>query len=303
MKKYYVVLMILLIFTVVVNASGLEVYYLSVRDGNAVFIRTPSGLNILIDGGPGGSGSGYDAGADTIVPFLRSLGVTRIDNIIISNPKESNIGGLRAVFDAFDIGEIFAPETDYTPALYEDLLIYIMEKQDELAMAGGSVVADALSRKYHFEYTTPSVGYNFSWGSGISAQVIGPKKMYRNTRSDIHNNSLVIKMTYKTTSFLFTGDIEREAMRDLTRLSSKLQCDVLKVPQQGNVNSSDMTFLQTVNPKYAIISAGGGKVPSSAILKNLSALKVNTYRTDQGVSKYIRVKVGADGSAPSITKK
>jgi competence protein ComEC len=99
----------------------------------------------------------------------------------------------------------------------------------------------------------------------------------------MNNNSVVLKVTYKDASFLFTGDIEKSAESQLVRLNRDIKADVLKVPHHGSASSSTYNFINAVQPTVAIISVGYRNFyrhPASSVVRRYERSKVNIYRTD-----------------------
>ena len=108
---------------------------------------------------------------------------------------------------------------------------------------------------------------------------IGPVEEY----SDTNDNSLVLRLTYGDKSFLFTGDMEREAENDLLDSGVKLSSDVLKVGHHGSSTSTSYRFLYEVSPEIAVISCGEDNSyghPHEEVLSRLSDADVTVYRTD-----------------------
>jgi competence protein ComEC len=246
--------------------SQLNITFLNVKNGNAVFILTPSGSRILIDSGDG---------TESVAAFLKAQGVQRIDTAIISCPDGRNLGGYFELLKSnIDIGEFIAPEVDNATTDYESLMEAIMAKQDQMASSGNRQmqITDALNNKKHFEFQNIGPGTSLSWGPEIQAVVLGPYTKYRNTRSDLDNNSLVIKISYGTFSFLFTGNIAKEAAMDLTKLANKIQANVLQVPNNGSGVSLSDAFLQKVAPRYAICQPAVNTDPAPAVITLLKSL-------------------------------
>jgi|GEM_PF-955831 len=282
-KRYIILFFIILIPNMLIGGKpgALKVIFLNVGGGNSEIVITPSGHTVLIDGGPPGSFT-------VIKDFLERYGVKkRIDEIIISNPQEFNIGGMIEVIDKYDVGEIYDPGMPFSLFLYENLLETIMTKQDAYADVKGADadkrVSDILSSKHHYEYFNVNAGKILNWGPDVEAVVLSPRRLYHNTRSDANNNSIVIKLTYGKVSFLFTGDIEKQAELDLISQGTKIRADVMSVPNFGAPYSSTIPFISGVNPKIAVISVDKNNqygYPSVDVLSRYQKVGANVYRTD-----------------------
>ena len=128
------------------------------------------------------------------------------------------------------------------------------------------------------ELCVPDFGAEYRLGEAVFT-FIGPVEEY----SDTNDNSLVLRLTYGDKSFLFTGDMEREAENDLLDSGVKLSSDVLKVGHHGSSTSTSYRFLYEVSPEIAVISCGEDNSyghPHEEVLSRLSDADVTVYRTD-----------------------
>ena len=158
-------------------ASGqglLYVYFFDVSLGDAIYIRTPSGQDAIIDGGDS---------RDELSAFLDHLGETAIDVVVASHPHADHIGGLPRVVVERPVGSIWSNGQTYTTNLYRDL---------EAAIAASSTTRNA-----------GKVGDTFSLG-GVTFTFLAPSRL----GSNVNDNSLVVRMDCGPLSFLFTGDAE-----------------------------------------------------------------------------------------------
>jgi competence protein ComEC len=256
----------------------LKVQFLPVKNGSAVLLQTSDGFNVLIDSGDG---------TVPITPILRAAKVRRVDLAFITCPDKRNLGGyFELLKSGIDIGEFICPDLLVTPADYESLLEEIMMKQDEMASGGNkeAKISDALNNTKHFEFQNISPGVSFSMGREVSAIVLGPYTKYRNTKSDLGNNSLVIKVVYGSQSFLFTGNMGLESQRDMTKLATKIQAPVLQVPDNASGTATSAVFYQKVAPKYAVYQPTAGVTPAAAIMTTLKGLGTTVYNSSDKAS-------------------
>jgi len=276
LKKISYFLIFLFLFSTLLfggDRGKLEVTFFNLHSGNSALLLTPEGHAILIDAGDG---------VNSIYPYIQRKKIKRIDAVVITSPDADNVGGLFPLIEKnIDIGEFFAPQLDLTTTSYDSLLETIMLKQDSLASSGGrKEIADAINNKKHYEFENIAAGTILPWDSSLSAVVLGPYKKYRNTSSDIHNNSLVIKVTYGKYSFLFPGNVESKAERDLTKLGTKLRSTVLLIPNHGAGSSVSDVFFRKVGPQYAILQPNL-EAPAAPILSALQNMNTKVYNTKE----------------------
>ena len=234
----------------VASDDELVAYFIDVGQGDANFIELPNGDTMLIDAGIASSG-------DDIIEYIEDLGYTDIDYVIATHPHADHIGGMAEVIEAFDIGTIYMPRAVSTSKTYENLLETIGDKG--------------------LEIHTGRAGVEVLNEDNLSIEMLAP---VQDSYSNLNNYSIVLKITYGDTSFLYTGDAEEESLDEIT---GDLSADVLKVGHHGSDTSTTRDFLAMVNPRYAIISVGAGNSyghPADSTLELLSEYTNNIYRTD-----------------------
>lgn len=232
--------------------KNLEVYYIDVGQGDSIFIISPEGKTILIDGGEKDS---------NVTDFLKSRKIKTIDVLIATHPHSDHIGGLVDVVKNYNVKSVYMPNITHTTKAFENLLLAIKEKNLKIKLA--------------YEGVTLPI-------EGIDAVFVSPQKDIKN--DNLNEYSAVLKLTYKDTSFLFTGDAENGSEQRMLSSEQNIKVDVLKVGHHGSKSSTSTTFLNKVNPKYAIISCGAGNKyghPHDVTIKKLNDKKIKTYRTDK----------------------
>ncbi len=229
-----------------------EVHFIDVGQADCALILCDN-ESLLIDGG-------NVADSELVVSYLINEEITDLDYVICTHAHEDHVGGLYGPLEYFTVTEsIFAPATSADTQCYERFLSAV-EKQNKIL-------------------TVPKCGDTFSLGS---AQVtfIGP---VTENYTDINNTSIVTKITYNETSFLFTGDAERESEQDILSSSADISADVLKVGHHGSENSTTYPFLREIMPEIAVISVGEGNNyghPTEDALSRLRDADTKVYRTD-----------------------
>lgn len=257
----------------------LHVVFFDVGQGDAIFIQTPQGQQILIDGGP--SPTTILAALGRGLPFWdRSL-----DLVILTHPEEDHLTGLIPVLERYKIGQILHSGQPGTTPAYTRWQELIEQKGIEIQPA--------------------QAGMQIDLGGGLWLDVLHPgAELMAGTDSDVNNNSVVVRLVMGEASFLFTGDIEEEAEETILASGQALASTVLKVPHHGAGTSSSARFLERVRPQLAVISVGRDNRfghPSPETLQRLEKRRISILRTDQNGTievvtdgKDYWIKAGAD---------
>lgn len=231
-----------------------EFIFFDVGQGDASLIRTESGC-VLID-------TGTNLSEDTLAASLEWLGVRRIDCLILTHAHEDHIGGADRILRDFDVRAVIARDTGETDAATRRLW-------DAVRASGAEQVTPA-------GITTYTVG-------GLCLDVAVP---FAEPQSAGNDNSLIVRVRFGETTFLYMGDAEAATEQVLlARLADGnfLDCDGLKLGHHGSDSSSGSAFLRAVSPRYAVASAGGGNSfghPHAWVLADLEALDCTCLRTD-----------------------
>lgn len=235
------------------NPGGLLVAILDVGQGDGSFIQTPSGRNILIDAGP-------DARRG-IIPFLRSRKIDQIDVMVLTHPHSDHIGGADILLDSLHIKEVLDCGAGHPGGEYMRLLKKI--------------------QRNGILYRQPRAGDKLNWDAALDVTVLHPDDP---NYSDFNDNSIVIRVVYDRTAFLFMGDAGAAAEDViLSRFGGDIRSDVLKVGHHGSMTASTPEFLDSVRPQYAVVSAGYSNSfghPKPAVLNKLAAVHAKVLRTD-----------------------
>lgn len=245
---------------------GLKVVFLDIGHGDCIYINTPGGSDVLIDGGGVYDGSPVrDPGESILVPFLENKGVDEIDLMVATHPHVDHIGGLREVLRNFETGIVVLPQLHNPIPEYEEFINLIIEKEVN------TLVVNERKR--------------FQPESKLVFDIIHPETPYLvGTGSDLNNNSVVVRLIYDNVSFLFTGDLEEEGERHLLSSGVDLKSNILKVGHHGSSTSSTREFLREVSPGVAVISAGRNSPYGFPALETLERLKeegIFVIRTDE----------------------
>lgn len=255
----------------------LEIVALSVGQGDALVIRTPRERWYLIDGGP--SWPHGDAGARTILPYLRRNGCKQLAGVIVTHAHEDHVGGLASVAEGLPIAAAWDPgQPDSSPG-YQAWLERLLVKQIPLIPVHDGMRAEL--------------------EPGLTLDVLGPPRpAHLGTRSDANNNSVVLRLQYGKFAMLFAGDLESEAENRLLQRPERLRADVLKVAHHGSRYGSQRAFLEAVGAKAFVVSVGADNAFRHPAPETLARLRSfgRVYRTDQDGA----VRLRSDGQSWSI---
>ena len=230
--------------------SNLIVSYLDVGQADSILIENNKEY-MLIDAGNNEDG-------ELLVKYFNQKEITNFKYLVGTHPHEDHIGGLDDVINNFDVGTIYMPDAITTTKTFTDVL-------------------DAIENK-GLTYKVPKIQETFTLGEA-TLEVI-----YTGTDTkELNNTSIVLRLVFGETTFLFTGDAEDKAEETILKSGLNIQADVLKIGHHGSKYSTTDEFLNEVNPKYAIISVGEGnsyKHPESIVLNKLDDNNIEVHRTD-----------------------
>ena len=238
------------------------VTFLDVGQGDCTLLQLPEGHTLLVDAGGTRDGR-FDVGARVVTPALRALRVPRLDMVVATHPHEDHIGGLRAVVEQQRVGTFLDSGTVTASPMQYRLLQTIRDRSVRFVQA--------------------EAGQQFRLGAA-TVEVLGPPvPPVRGTRSDLNNNSVVLRVRVGGTTLLLPGDAEAEQERWLLDRGVDLRADVLKVGHHGSRWSTSDRWLAAVRPRIAVVSCGENNPfghPAAETLTRLQAARTTVYRTD-----------------------
>lgn len=280
-----------------VNRKGIgHVQFIDVGQGDCILITTPSGKNILVDGGgtvsfrkPSESWRDrkdpFEVGAKTVVPLLKKRGIHSLDAVIMTHGDQDHVGGLQAVLEQFPVHSLLmnGSLTDsktvtklMSTAITKDIQIYSVSR-------GMKLKPDELTT---FEILFP---LSANEGTGEIPYI-----------KEQNHESVVFRLQMDGVSFLFTGDMDEAAEQEIVAMEkgnqgggSAMLIDVMKVAHHGSKTSTSATWLNYWNPKMAVISVGATNSyghPYPAVVERLSGKGTRILRTDLNGEVQMEVK-------------
>ncbi len=233
------------------DSPTVSVSYLSVGEADCILIKTPSGKSVMID-------TGYSNRQPDVLNYVESLGIFRLDCMILTHPHEDHVQLASGIFDYMPVERLMIPNT---PTVTECLQI-VLEKAKEK-----EIPVHPCKR-----------GESFTL-DGVEFLVLCDSSEVKNN----DNASVVILMRYKERTFLFTGDAPIAQEEELLSTAYSVDADVLKVGHHGSDTSSGETFLKAVSPQIAVISVGYHNEfyhPKFEVVDRLQNVAEHVLRTD-----------------------
>lgn len=248
-----------------ITDSTLEIYFFDVGQADSILIKEKD-YTMLIDGGNKNDG-------ENLVNYIKEdLNIADLDIVVGTHPHEDHIGGLPDVINSFEIEKLYLPNATTTTKIFENLLDSIEDN--------------------NLKITVPKINEE------IKLNNMNFKVLYTGTdESDLNNTSIVLKLEFGNTSYLFTGDATDTTEEKI--IDKDIEADVLKVGHHGSSYSTTENFLDKVNPKYAIIQVGKDNKydhPTKKTLDKLTERNIKVYRTDKDGT----IKLTSDGSIINI---
>lgn len=246
--------------------SILSITYLDVGQGNSVFIECDDHY-MLIDGGTSDQSS-------KIYSFLEKKDIEKLDFAVATNTKEENVGGLAAALKEYDCDMVLAPTNEALNDAYADFLKYTEKNEKSV--------------------TVPDVNDTYTLGDAKISVLACASKIDA-------AQSIILQIQHFDTKYLFASDVKLEEESILCeQYGEALKSDVLFIGNHGSSISSSDAFLDTVNPKIAMISVDGNDgsgLPESKVLDALNQRNIDLYRTDCNGD----IKLVSDGKSINIS--
>lgn len=237
--------------------DDIAVHFIDVGQGDCVLAQLPGECEVLID-------TGTTASADSVIEYLSKLNISDIEYVILSHPHEDHIGGFSEIANNYKIENVIMPELEEEVIPTTNVFMSTVESID--------------TYKIPLEYASTTATYDIS--EDCVLEIIAPVNSY----SSLNDLSVVCKLTYGETSYLFTGDIEKAAETDIMAVENcDISATVLKISHHGSNSSTTNEFLSAVNPEIAVISVGADNEyehPNDDVVNRINDNNIELHRTD-----------------------
>lgn len=254
--------------TVTLSGQNLTVHFLDVDQGDSILLEI-NGKSMLIDSGESDQGK-------VVTAYLQDQGISTLDYVVATHPHSDHIGGMNEILNNFQVEHFVDSGYPHTSKTYEDMLTTIDQK--------------------NIPFQVAQAGQKIDFDPAVDIEVLNPAKTYS---EDLNENSVVLKVTYGTTSFLLMGDAGLETEERIIKAGYNVDSDILKVGHHASKSGSGTSFISAVSPEVSVIEVGAGNDyghPHTETLERLQkASKV--YRTDLDGT----ITVTTDGSTYTVT--
>lgn len=231
-----------------IDENKLELFFFDVGQADSILIMN-KGKTMLID-------AGNDENGEQIVEDIKSLGITKLDYLVVTHMHADHMGGMDKVIRNFDVGTMYMPDTLQTTKQVEEML-------DAMLDTG-------------LTYESPEIGDTFMLGNA-NAEIV---YIDNDETENLNNSSIVIELTFEEQKLLFTGDAEKEVEEKL----NLGKINILKVGHHGSSTSSSDKFIKQIKPDIAVMQVGKDNSynhPHSSVVKRLQKNGAIIYRTDE----------------------
>lgn len=211
----------------------LKIHYINVGQGDSILIQQGD-ATMLIDAGPD---------ANTTANYLKGQGIKKIDVLVGTHPHADHIGGMPSVINKFEINKIYMPRVTHTSKIFENTMESIKAKGMKIS--------------------TPHPGDSFKLGNA-DCTIIAPNS---SSYDNLNNYSIVLRIKFGNTSFIFDGDAEGLSEGEILQKQLDIQSDVIKLGHHGSRTATSQSYLNKVNPKYAVISCGKGNERTTKMIQ------------------------------------
>ena len=269
-----------------------KIHFVDVGQGDGIVIELPDGKNMLVD-------AGKKANVAKLTDYIDSLGINTFDYLIATHQDEDHIGGMKTIFDKYQVNYVFRPHVLSTYSSASELPENFNQGSSRSSCVCKTqtyytflkcIIDEGSQWSFFnkdsditFEYTSEGTEYKCSFDF-LTPTAEVEEIAYAN---NANNYSPIIRIEYCDYKVLLTGDAEAETEKEFvdfyTQNKGYLDVDLLKVGHHGSATSSSQDFLSLIKPEISVISCGVGNTyghPTQAALERLLGIGSSIYRTD-----------------------
>ena len=262
-KKYFylnIILLIIIYISPYLN-SNFEVVMFEVGEADCHLIKYPYNKNtILID-----TGKNEYKIKNEVIPYLKSIGIKKIDYLIITHGDEDHIGGSITLINNFQVKNVILNKGTFTD-LEKELIKNLNKKKIPY-----QININKINLSNHTIYLLNNTKYN-----------------------NENDNSIITYFTYQKYKFLYMGDASITTEDNLLENYNLNNISILKVGHHGSNTSSSKDFISQINPSISLISVGKNNIyhhPNKEVINNLSKSRI--YRTD--INNMVKLTINSKG--------
>ncbi len=276
------------------DGDTLRVTFLDVGQGDACVIELPDGQTVLIDAGT--SYETLDMGRAVVGPYLWDRGIQRLDHVVGTHPQLDHVGGLAWILRSFEVGRYWGNGIGRRESFYQRLRDAMQTQglTESVAEEGQMIAAAGPCRLF---VLNPPGGTRHSGGGDGGATANGLEEGTGTRSGSLLNNlSVVTRLDCGPQTFLFTADVEADALRHLNERGAAADVRVLKVPHHGARSSLDEAWIRRVRPEVAVISVGRHNPyghPAAEVLAAYEGSGGQLYRTDRQGAVWITASLSS----------
>lgn len=243
----------------------LKVTLLKVGKADAIAIQTEENT-MVID-------TGEEEDGEELVLYLKNQGISQVDTLLITHFDQDHVGGADTLIESMDVGRVLVPDYEGISTEYQDFMIALEEK---------GMRAERLKKAEEFELGSAKVFVE----PPASCEI-------KDGEAEVDNNfSIITTITHGKNRLLFTGDAEKQRIRQWLKDGRAEKCDFLKVPHHGVYNTALQDLFEAVAPEYAVICSSNKNPADSQTIELLKKYNTHVFETKDG-----NITVISDGTS------
>lgn len=237
------------------ETEPLKATFLKVGKADAIAIQTGEDT-LVID-------TGEEEDGEELVFYLKKQGISQVDTLLITHYDQDHVGGADTLIESMDVGRVLVPDYEGTSTEYQDFMVALEEK---------GMAAERLKKAEEFEL-------------GSATVLVEPPASceIKNGEAEMDNNfSIITTVIHGKNRLLFTGDAEKQRIRQWLREGQAEKCDFLKAPHHGVYNTALQELFEAVMPEYAVICSSNKNPADPQTIELLKKNNTHVFQTKDG---------------------